>query len=282
MLLTRSRLLVLLACAGTLAFAGLLTGCGSGSNAGYIQPPSPLASAYAVKTTNYYTRYSEGAGTQPFPASWQFTNTYYPLPVSTRVLATTAPIIDLATEGDNAVRCWHAADPRICILGGAGTAAARIHLLLEDDITLYGQVSNVIGLTSVEPDNPPAFRVEIATRYNANSDLTLPPHYEMLTADELKKTIVHELGHAFGLGHSPDPRDVMYFQASQTAQGTSYATFLTYGDAMTLWTTLNARQINWQQFPAVSAAPAAAPSATARNLSPRGPVVDIYRMPPTR
>ena len=256
----------------------LLIGCGGGGNnsIAFIKPPMPVAGAlFPVNTPNYYYLYSQG-GSPAFSLSSQFRSDLYPIPVSYQQSTTPPTGLVFATETENSVTCWSKADPRVCIISGASTATARINMVLERDIS--SSTPNIIGLTSVS-NKSPGFIIEIATRYSTGQNPDGTPIYQSLSVDDIKKTIAHELGHAFGLGHSPNQPDLMYYK-SNDSQGTSYANFLTYGDATAIWTTLNAREVSWKHYPTITQAAGftrqSQPTLRALDAQSRGPVVDVY------
>ena len=255
----------------------LLVGCGSGNNnIAFIKPPMPVLSAlFPVNTPNYYYLYNQG-GSPAFSLSSQFRSDLYPIPVSYQQSTTPPTGLVFATETENSILCWSRADPRVCIISGAPTTTARINMVLELDIS--SSQPNIIGLTSIS-NKSPGFIIEIATRYSTGQNPDGTPIYQSLSADDIKKTIAHELGHAFGLGHSPNQSDLMYYKSNDN-QGTSYANFLTYGDATAIWTTLNARGVSWQHFPIITQAAGftkqAQPTVRALEVPSRGPIVDVY------
>jgi len=259
----------------------LLAGCGGGSGGSttaipYTAPPAPQLGKTAldyffVKTANYYTLYTDA--TAPFSPSYQLADNHYPIPIA--YLQSPAPEgFDMATETEAAIRGWAQADPRVSAISGAPVGSERVSVVLTESISYQG-LSNIIGLTKVNYDsNGPHFEVFVATKD--------PYDNTPMTNAELRKTLYHEMGHALGLGHSPDMHDVMY--PSVTAlQGQTFKTFLTYGDAMAIWSTLNNRHINWvQDRPTVTQADQAAGAlstdvkATARVTDTGGQVVCVY------
>jgi hypothetical protein len=257
----------------------VLAGCGGGGGgnsnqlAAFTSPPAPQQSAYAVVTPNYITEYNQGTGSPPFNADDQFSSSSYPVPISYEEDVAEPSGFDLVTATENSVTAWAAADPRVCVVSGVADASARIHVVLESTIS-YGSETNIIGLTTVE-GNVPNFKVEIATEYSESGGNI------QMSANDLEKTLTHELGHTLGLGHSPDMQDLMYYQAN-SMQGSTYQTYLTFGDAMTVWSTLNNRHVNWLTGQPVVSHPSQVvpPVIKARalpNTPPRGQVVCVYR-----
>lgn len=255
----------------------LLTGCG-GSSPKVTTPPSPSVTSFAQQTPPYIDKYTEVNANPPFDAYWQFVNVNYPLPVSYEDTVTGAHDFLLRQETETSIRQWAKADPRTTILSGAAPTLARINIVLED-VVVYNGRNDVIGLTTVVAANRPCFKVEVATKYlRTGGDPTNPADYLTMDPAEIGKILMHELGHTLGLGHSPEPRDLMFYR-SNDLQGTSYATYLTSGDAVTLWDTLNLQAIKWYPSRPAVAAAAAQMTVTRRSMGaqePRGAQVCVY------
>ncbi|OPZ87893.1 MAG: hypothetical protein BWY76_00243 [bacterium ADurb.Bin429] len=227
----------------------VLAGCGSGggkASVSFVAPPAPVLGAnptqpFSVDTPNYFTLYT--AENAPFSPSLQFANAHYPVPVNVTVEAAGPAGFDLAVENEQAIRLWYQADPRVTVVSNVPNGNERIKVKLVPSIS-YSGLNNILGLTKLlGTASNPYFEVLIA----ANDPITHAP----LSAVELQKTLAHELGHAFGLGHSPTQFDLMYFRANEF-QGSIPRHFLTFGDAMAVWSTLNNRAINYVQRDAVT------------------------------
>jgi hypothetical protein len=259
-----------------LLLAGWLSGCSGGAGAAYTAPPAPLPSAFTENTTpNYFTLYS-GIGNLPADARDQYTNAQYPLPISYELDVTNPTGFNLVADTESAIQCWAQADPRVCAISGVDASQACMHIILCDIISAQASDASVaIGLTTIDETATPSFTVQIATGYDSISGD--PSSYLAVTPAQMEKTLCHELGHTLGLGHSPNPPDLMYFMENNL-QGTTFSNFLTYADASTLWTTLNARGINWvPSRPAVTQAQPQIVNTGARRTAPIGKIVDIYR-----
>lgn len=262
--------------------AGLLAGCSNGdkksSPASFVPSPMPQQAQFRVVTDNYFDHYNEGDGDPPFSLFWQFADANYPVPVSYEKSTEEPAGFGLVADTKETIRCWAAADRRVAAISGVTPAAARIRVILTDKIT-YGGYTNIIGLTTVQDTNVPSFKVEVATKYlRSGGDPSNANDYIEMPANEVLKTLAHELGHALGLGHSPDAYDLMYYQANSN-QGKDFSTFLTYGDGIALWTTLNAREVNWiQTRPTITEAsqPTVTNVARTRSESREGQVICVY------
>jgi hypothetical protein len=258
----------------TLALA--LVGCHSDHGPGnpFVAPPAPQQGPTAldpfyIGTLNYFTLYT--SSTRPFSTDVQYADHDYPVSVA---YDSPAPVagFQLPLESERAVAAWAAADPRVTVVSGAAPDTSRIRVHLVETIDYNGS-QNIIGLTRMLVGGPqPGFEVFVATR----DALTGLP----MTVADLEKTLTHELGHTLGLGHSPDSRDLMYYRANGQ-QGATFRTFLTYGDAVTVWTTLSNRHINWvPDRPAISYPAQPVVTATSRVAHVRdadGVVVCVYR-----
>jgi predicted Zn-dependent protease len=223
-----------------LAFAG----CSSSHDelSAFTAPPAPTAGVtpferFFVQTENYFTTQAA-----PFDPSVQFANVHYPVPVAYQLPQDVVPpatFKSLVEESEDAIRNWAAADPRVTVVSGVTpNTTERIHITLANSIEYQG-LQGILGLTMLTSGaNDPRYYITIAV---------LDPYTQQpLTVNEVRKTLLHELGHALGLGHSPDERDLMHAKAN-SKQGDVPLKFLTFGDALTIWTTLNNRRIDWVQ-----------------------------------
>ncbi|MHB9132368.1 MAG: matrixin family metalloprotease [Armatimonadota bacterium] len=262
-------------------FAAVLAGCGGGSDpVNFTAPPAPQQGQTAldlffVNTSNYFNEYT--STTAPFDSGSQFASGHYPIPVSYDPKVTEPAGFSLQTDSELAFETWAQADPRVAIISGVAVGQERIRVMLVDSIT-YGSANNILGLTKlISGGSNPHMEV-----YLARLD---PITHEQMSNSELDKILTHELGHTLGLGHSPNQRDLMYYRDSDQ-QGSTRRTFLTFGDAMALWSTLNNRQINWvPDRPTIT--PASKELAPVASSGPRGPasvtvtdtdgtVIDVY------
>lgn len=232
-------------------------------------PPAPVAGATAsepffVPTDNYFLSQST-----PFLYANQFADVHYPLPIAYAVGNAPAGFV-LPAESERSVRAWAQADPRITVVSGVPVGSERVKVFLVPTIQ-FGTQQNIIGLTRYYPGSVPYYEVYVSTQDPQTKDLR--------SLSEIRKTLAHELGHVWGLGHSPDSRDLMYYRTT-TQQGTTPETFLTLGDALTLWTTLTNRLIVWVPTrPPVSfggAGVQALPADRARLRAEDGVVVCVY------
>lgn len=238
----------------------------------FTAPPPPVGGAtpddpFYVVTENYAEWYT--AGNMPFDPGVQFTSAQYPIPVAYVDNSSHAVAFSVRAESEQSIRDWAQADPRVCIISGSAPVTARIIVFVQDTVS-DGAVTDILGMTKVVRNtNPPRFEVYLA----ALDPATRQP----LSPAALQKTLTHELGHVFGLGHSTDERDLMYYKATPR-QGSLHRTFLTLGDALAIWTTLNYRRIDW-----VSGRPPVTPARETGDIhATRQPVTDgqvvcIYR-----
>lgn len=256
--------------------AMLLAGCGLLDETvplpPFTAPPPPVAGAtpddpFYVVTANYAEWYT--AGNMPFDPSVQFTSAQYPIPVAYVDNSSHSVPFPVRAECEQSIRDWAQADPRVCVISGSAPNTARIIIFLQDTVS-DGAVTDILGMTKwVRNANPPHYELYLA----ALDPATRQP----LPLTTLQKTLTHELGHVFGLGHSTDERDLMYFKATPR-QGSLHRTFLTLGDALAIWTTLNYRRIDWVSGrPPVTPARSSADIHAARQPAVDGQVVCSYR-----
>lgn len=256
-----------------IALVVALVGCGGGSTTQlpFTSPPAPMpgqapTQPFFIDTLNYFNLYT--SSTAPFDFNSQFSTADYPVPVNYQTDTPGPAGFDAKTETEAMIRLWNQADPRVTIVSGV-PSGERIKVDLVDSIS-YSGINNILGLTEMlSGGNNPYFRVRVAV----NDPITHQP----LDATELDKTLAHELGHAFGLGHAPDQRDLMYYRAN-ALQGLIPKYFVTYGDAITIWTTLNFRHVNYVQRDPVTQAMQNFTAQNTRSTTPQGPwtVVCVY------
>ncbi|MHB9024966.1 MAG: matrixin family metalloprotease [Armatimonadota bacterium] len=251
----------------------LLAGCGGGGESTtFAAPPQPVAGAtpldpFYVVTSNYFT-----TQTGEISPNSQFADAHYPIPFSYVREVPDAPEFLLPEQNELAIQAWAQADLRVTIISGVPVGQERVKVLLTGPIEYDGQ-PGIIGLTRlISGGTNPRFEVYVTTRD--------PYTNEVRVTSDMAKTLSHELGHVFGLGHSPDQRDLMYYR-DNGLQGATTWTFLTYGDAITIWTTLNNRRINWVETRPTISYPATPQVRTTRRDGPvripnDGTVIDVY------
>lgn len=267
----RSYFLAFLVAVGTWLSLGLLAGCG-GNSLSYTAPAAPISAEYTVNSTpNYYTLYS-GAGNLPADPRDQFSSAQYPIQISYELDVANPTGFDLVTDTESAIACWAKADPRVCTISGVAASQASLHVILTQTITAQTtDAGAIVGLTTIDATSSPSFTIQIATSYGSAGNFVAE------TSAQMEKTLCHELGHTLGLGHSPNPPDLMYFMENNL-QGSNFANFLTYADAVTLWTTLNAHAINWVPArPVITQAQPKIVTTATRHAHPAGTIIDIYR-----
>jgi len=104
---------------------------------------------------------------------------------------------------DYAFSVWQKADNRIKYTFTNNSRDADVEFVFVENLGKKYE-ENYLGLTEydIKPDNEIEYsKVQISL---------LKFGKETISAGEIKATIVHELGHAFGLGHSDSETDIMY------------------------------------------------------------------------
>lgn len=102
-----------------------------------------------------------------------------------------------------AMDVWRKADDRIQYKFVKSVDDADIAVLFIENLGEKYE-ENYLGLTDYDTDRNKQIefsKIQISLIKNGN---------EKISAGEIKATIVHELGHAFGLGHSESENDLMY------------------------------------------------------------------------
>ena len=102
-----------------------------------------------------------------------------------------------------AMDVWRKADDRIQYKFVESVDDADIAVLFVENLGEKYE-ENYLGLTDYDTDRNKQIefsKIQISLIKNGN---------EKISAGEIKATIVHELGHAFGLGHSESENDLMY------------------------------------------------------------------------
>lgn len=102
-----------------------------------------------------------------------------------------------------AMDVWRKADDRIMYNFVNAINDADIAVIFVENLGDEYE-ENYLGLTDYDTDKNKKIdftKIQISLLKNGN---------EKISAGEIKATIIHELGHAFGLGHSDNKKDLMY------------------------------------------------------------------------
>ena len=131
-----------------------------------------------------------------------------------------------------ALDVWRKADDRIQYKFVKSSDDADITLVFVENLgDRYEE--NYLGLTDYETfkDNEIDYS-KIQISLIKNND-------EKISAGEIKATIIHELGHAFGLGHSDNKKDLMYPYISQDHTSEQNYDELSVGDKLAIKDVIN-------------------------------------------
>ena len=104
---------------------------------------------------------------------------------------------------DYAFKIWNKADERIDYTFTNNSRNADIEFVFVENLGKKYE-ENYLGLTEYDTNR------ENEIEYSKVQISLLKFGKEKISAGEIKATIIHELGHALGLGHSDNEKDIMY------------------------------------------------------------------------
>lgn len=127
----------------------------------------------------------------------------YPLKVYVKESSSRYYKSDYKDYVDYAFSVWQKADDRIKYTFTNNSRDADVEFVFVENLGKKYE-ENYLGLTEYETNR------DNEIEYSKVQISLLKFGKETISAGEIKATIVHELGHAFGLGHSKSENDIMY------------------------------------------------------------------------
>ncbi len=192
---------------------------------------------YTTKSRNYF-KIEEDGNTLWNGKHWDFGD--YPLKVYVKKSTSKNFKSKYSDYVDYAFKVWEASDERIKFVHTKSSSNADIIITFETNL-MEKYNENYLGLTDYELGN----NNNITRSFVEISLLKFDD--KKISDGEIKSTIIHELGHALGLGHSKNYADLMYPYISEDSSDKLNFVELSTGDMEAIRSAVNLGNNNYSK-----------------------------------
>ena len=93
---------------------------------------------------------------------------------------------------------------------GDASSVAALNALVSNSNTIKNSFNSTVSTYNQSVDAKQQTQEDFAGVYFSDRHIEI---YQFLNTDELRSVLIHEMGHALGFEHNPDPHSIMYYEA---------------------------------------------------------------------